>query len=150
MAMIDYHFSMSKFSFVVVFASALAGCAGGLSNPDVSDTTTKLAMIEVTRNTQKSQSDCPVTVRISNRTKIDWDGASYHLVMHNRNGVTIGKLLGSPRKSVKAGGNLVDTNQVLGAKCEQIAGTALVYFGYYPAGKKQISVHNVNVQIRVK
>ena len=148
--MMDYHFSMSKFSFVIILAATLAGCAGGLSSPNVSDTTTKLAFIEVSRNTQKSQSDCPVTVRISNRTKIDWDGASYHLVMHNRNGVTIGKLLGSPRKSAKAGGNLVDTNQVLGAKCEQIAGTALVYFGYYPVGKKQVSVHNVNVQIRVK
>lgn len=148
--MIDHYFSMPKYSFVVFFAAVLTGCAGGLSNPDVSDTTTKLAFIEVTRNTQKSQSDCPVTVRISNRTNIDWDGASYHLVMHNRNGVSIGKLLGSPRKSAKAGGNLVDTNQVLGAKCEQIAGTALVYFGYYPAGKKQVSVHNANVQIRVK
>lgn len=148
--MIDYHFSMSKFSFVIILAATLAGCAGGLSSPNVSDTTTKLAFIEVTRNTQKSQSDCPVTVRISNRTKIDWDGVSYHLVMHNRNGVTIGKLLSSPRKSIKAGGNLVNTNQVLGAKCEQIAGTALVYFGYYPVGKKQVSVHNVNVQIRVK
>lgn len=148
--MIDYHFSMSKVSFVVVFATALAGCAGGLSNPNVSDTTTKLAIIEVMRNAQKSQNDCPVTVRISNRTKINWDGASYHLVMHSRNGVTIGKLLGSPRKSIEAGGILVDTNQVLGAKCEQIAGTALVYFGYYPTGKKQVSVHNANVQIRVK
>lgn len=144
-----YH-SMINYVLLTFMGVAVAGCGGGLSRENISDTTTRLAIIEVTRNAQKTPSDCPVTVKISNRTRIDWDGVSYHLVMHNRNGVTIGKLLGSPKKRIKAGEDLIDSGVILGAKCEQMTGIALVYFGYYPAGKKQVSVHNANVQVRMK
>jgi hypothetical protein len=128
----------------------LAGCGGGAGKESGSDTITKKAAIQVTRNGQKSDADCPVTIKISNRTNVAWDGASYHLALHNKNGVSVGKLLGSPRKSVQSGDDLVDTGKILGAKCEQVTGMALVYFGYYPAGKKQVSMHNANVQISLK
>jgi hypothetical protein len=140
-----------KAAFLTFLVAALAGCAGGANKEESgSDTVTKKALIQVTRNAQKSDGDCPVTVKISNRTNVAWDGVSYHLAMHNKNGVSVGKLMGSPRRSVKAGGDLMDSGQILGAKCEQVTGMALVYFGYYPAGKKQVSLHNANVQISLK
>lgn len=135
-------------SFALI--ATLTGCGGGLSREDVSDTTSRLANIEITRNAQKASPDCPVTVTIGNRTRIAWDGVSYHVAMHNRNGVSIGKLLGSPRKPIASGKELIVQDTILGAKCDQVTGAALVYFGYYPAGKKQVTVHNVNVQLRLK
>ena len=35
-------------------------------------------------------------------------------------------------------------------KCEEIAGMALVYFGYYPAGKKQVHAHINTVRVTLR
>lgn len=104
-------------------------------------------MVQVTRNMGQAGSDCPVSVKISNRTNTAWDGVSYHVALHNRSGVSIGKVLGSPHKPVKAGGDLLDSGQVLGVKCGDLTGAALVYFGYYPAGKGEVHAHVNTVKV---
>lgn len=135
---------------LVLLAVLLAGCAGGGKKESVSDTTTRLASVQVTRLDSASEKDCPVSVRISNNTSTAWTGVSYHVSLYNKSGVSIGKLLGSPRKNISSGDDLTDSGKVLGARCNQITGIALVYFGYYPAGKKQVALHNANVQVKLK
>lgn len=134
---------------LLISIAVLAGCAGDGGRP-VSDTSGSVASIEVARKAKTSSGDCPVTITVTNRTGTTWDGVSYHLAMNNRNGAATGRLLGSPRKKTASGDNLVDNGSVLGMKCEEIAGMALVYFGYYPAGKKQVHAHINTVRVTLR
>lgn len=134
----------------IVIASLLAGCAGEAKKETAPGGGNTLAVIQVTRKMTQTDGDCSVSVKISNRMNIPWDGVSYHLALHNRSGVSIGKLLGSPHKPVKAGGELLDNGEVLGAKCSDLTGIALVYFGYYPAGKQQVHAHVNAVKVELR
>ena len=136
-----------------VLVSVLAGCA---SNTNITTTpkeskTGPLAVIQIEKIKQPSSSDCPVSVKIVNRMKdVDWDGVSYHLAMLNKNNVSIGKLIGIPHQYTKSGSILMDSGQVLDAGCDDIAAVSVVYFGYYPVGKKQVPVHNNRVKAEIK
>lgn len=132
----------------LVLATLLAGCAGEVSKEK--GRYELFATIRIERNLQKPAGDCPVGVTISNRTETAWDGASYHVSLLNKAGKAIGKLIGTPRKQTKAGQELADSGQVLGAKCADIAGVSPIYFGYYPVGKKQVPVHNSHVGTELK
>lgn len=144
------HLNLRKPAIIAMIATALAGCATDGGKEAAFDKRNPLAVIQIAKNAQKSAGDCAVTVKIANRMNVAWDGVSYHLSMHNKRGVSIGKLIGSPRKPTKPGNELTDSGQVLGAKCEDVTGTALVYFGYYPAGKKQVHAHNHTVRVELK
>lgn len=139
--------SKPALAFSLLSTLMLAGCAGG--GKGITDGKNTLAVIEAIRG-KTSAGDCPVTLSIANRTGVAWDGASYHLAMHNRSGVSIGRLLGSPRKKTPEGEALVDAGRVLGVKCEDITGAALVYFGYYPTGKKEVHAHVNSVRVVLK
>ena len=139
--------------FAAVLVSALAGCAGN-TNTNTTPKESKtgpLAIIQIEKSKQPSSSDCPVSVKIVNRMKdVDWDGVSYHVAMLNKNNVSIGKLIGIPHQYTKSGSILMDSGQVLDAGCDDIAAVSVVYFGYYPAGKKQVPVHNNRVKAEIK
>lgn len=122
------------------------GCATEKSGSSI-DTRTSLVVIDIAKGPQKA-ADCAVTVSIENRTGVAWDGVSYHIALHDKRGVAAGRLMGSPRTKVKPGETLTDRSIVAGSRCENIAAAAPVYFGYYPAGKKQVTVHNTNVRVR--
>lgn len=121
------------------------GCATEKSG-SAADTRTALVMIELSK--KPSGSDCAVNVRIENRTATAWDGVSYNLALHDKRGVSAGRAMGSPKRKVQPGDTLTDRSLVSGIRCESIAGAAPVYFGYYPTGKKQVTVHNTNVRVR--
>lgn len=144
------HLNLRKPVLVAVIASALAGCATDGRKETTFDSKHPLAVIQISKDVQKKAGDCSFSVKISNRMNVAWDGVSYHLSMYNKRGVAIGKLIGSPHKHVKPGKELTDSGQVLGAKCEDVTGTALVYFGYYPAGKKQVHAHINTVRVELK
>lgn len=146
--MMNRLFSNAKPAFVILAALLAAGCAGG--GQGIADSKDTLAVIEIARKSTTSAGDCPVKVTISNRMNIGWDGVSYHLAMHNRKGVAVGRLMGSPRKKTPAGEDLVDSGSVLGVKCADLTGLALVYFGYYPAGKKEAHAHVKSVRVILK
>jgi len=134
-----------------VLVSALAGCASNTNTTPKESKTGPLAIIQIEKSKQPSSSDCPVSVKIVNRMKdVDWDGVSYNLAMLNKNNVSIGKLIGIPHQYTKAGSILMDSGQVLDAGCDDIAAVSVVYFGYYPAGKKQVPVHNNRVKAEIK
>ena len=134
-----------------VLVSALAGCASNTNTTPKESKTGPLAIIQIEKSKQPSSSDCPVSVKIVNRMKdVDWDGVSYHLAMLNKNNVSIGKLIGIPHQYTKSGSILMDSGQVLDAGCDDIAAVSVVYFGYYPAGKKQVPVHNNRVKAEIK
>jgi hypothetical protein len=124
----------------------LAGCAADArkSGGDY------LATIEIQKSAATSVADCAVAVTVGNRMRDDWDGASYHVAMLNKKGVAIGKLIGVPRHFTRPGQKLADSGKVLGAKCQDIAGVSLIYFGYYPAGRKQMPLHNNQVGVTLK
>ncbi|OAJ71400.1 hypothetical protein A7976_07680 [Methylobacillus sp. MM3] len=145
--MMNRLFSIAKPALAILAALLVAGCGGGRG---ISDSKGTLAVIEIAKKSPTSVGDCPVKVTISNRMNIGWDGVSYHLAMHNRKGVSVGRLMGSPRKKTPAGEDLMDTGSVLGVKCEDITGLALVYFGYYPTGKKEAHAHVKSVRVILK
>lgn len=124
----------------------VAGCASQSSN-DPRDLRSSLVVIELAKSTSKA-ADCPITVSIENKTGTPWDGASYNIALQDKRGVFAGRLIGSPRIKVKPGDSLTDKGTVSGFACDKITGAAPVYFGYYPAGKSQVSVHNANVRVR--
>jgi hypothetical protein len=146
--MMNRLFSKAKPALVILTALLAAGCANG--GRGISDSKNTLAVIEIAKKSKTSAGDCPVDITISNRMNINWDGASYHLAMHNRKGVSVGRLMGAPRKKTPSGEDLVDTGSVLGVKCEDITGMALVYFGYYPTGKKEVHAHVKSVRVILK
>jgi hypothetical protein len=131
---------------LVLVAAMLAGCA--------SDTRKSggnyLATIRIEKKAATSIEDCAVAVEINNRMRDDWDAASYHVALLNKKGVAIGKLIGVPRHYTKSGQYLADSGKVLGAKCQDIAGVSLIYFGYYPTGRKQMPLHNGQVGVTLK
>jgi hypothetical protein len=134
-----------------VLVSTLAGCASNTNTTPKESKNGPLAIIQIERSKQPSSSDCPVSVKIVNRMKdVDWDGVSYHVAMLNKNNVSIGKLIGSSHQYTKSGSILMDSGQVLDAGCDVIASVSVVYFGYYPAGKKQVPVHNNSVKAEIK
>jgi hypothetical protein len=136
----------------LVLTLMLASCAtdNDKTTANVSKTG-PLATIQIEKSKQPSSGDCPVSVKIVNRMKdVDWDGVSYHVAMLNKNNVSIGKLIGIPHQYTKSGSILMDSGQVLDAGCDDIAGVSVVYFGYYPAGKKQVPVHNNRVKAEIK
>ena len=148
--MMNRLFSNAKPVLVILAALLAAGCSGGRGISDSKNGKDTLAVIEIAKKSKTSIGDCPVTVTINNRMNIGWDGVSYHLAMHNRKGVAVGRLMGSPRKKTPAGEDLMDNGSVLGVKCEDIIGIALVYFGYYPTGKKEMHAHVKSVRVILK
>ena len=148
--MMNRLFSNAKPVLVILAALLAAGCSGGRGISDSKEGKDTLAVIEIAKKSKTSIGDCPVKVTINNRMNIGWDGVSYHLAMHNRKGVAVGRLMGSPRKKTPAGEDLMDNGSVLGVKCEDITGIALVYFGYYPTGKKEMYAHVKSVRVILK
>ena len=131
--------SMTKVLSVAVpmFALILTGCA------TTRTTGGSLASIEIERKQQMSSSDCPVSVKIFNRMSgIAWDGVSYHLALRNKSGVVIGELQDIPLRYTEPGYGIVVSSQVQGARCEEITGVSLLYFGYYPTGQGQVRLSN--------
>ena len=136
----------------LVLTLMLASCAS--NNDKAAANVSKpgtLATIQIEKSKQPSSEDCTVSVKIVNQMKDTvWDGVSYNVAMLNKGNVAIGKLLGTPHQHTSTGSSLTDTGQVLDAKCEDIAGVSLIYFGYYPAGEKQVSVHNNRVKVEIR
>jgi hypothetical protein len=136
---------------LLVLTLTLTSCASNNNKTTANISKTgALATIQIEKSKQPSSIDCSVSVKIVNQMKDTiWDGVSYHVAFLNKRNVTIGKLLGTPRQRTNTGASLTETGQVLNAKCEDIAGVSLIYFGYYPAGKNQLSVHNNRVKVEV-
>lgn len=132
----------------IALAALLAACAG----PGARDSATDpLVLIGIEKQSSTAGGDCMVNVTLVNRVRdTAWDGASYHLGLLNRKGVTAGRLMGAPRKPVAYGRELLDSGRVQGVRCEDIAGAEVIYLGYYPAGKAQVNVHNNRVRVQVK
>lgn len=122
------------------------GCATDQKSGGSLDTRTALVVIDISKASKAG--DCAVTVAVENRTGTSWDGMSYNLALHDKRGVNAGRVLGAPRSKVKPGETIRDQSIVAGTRCENITGAAPVYFGYYPTGKKQVTVHNTNVRVR--
>lgn len=142
---------------ITLIASALAlmlaGCAGDASKKGTprASRDNPLAIIQIEKGPPASAGDCPVSVKISNRMQgTAWDGASYHLALLDNKNVAIGRLMGAPHHYTKPGSDLVDAGLALGAKCEDVAAVSLIYFGYYPAGKKQVPLHIDRVKAEMK
>ncbi len=131
---------------------ALAAALGGCATPDRRESATDpLVIISLEKKSTTLAGDCTVIVAIANRVRdTGWDGASYHLSLLNRKGVSIGRLMGAPRKQVAYGHQLADSGRALSIRCEDIVGAELIYLGYYPTGKAQVHVHNHRVRISVK
>ena len=137
---------------IIALASMLAGCAATESrNVAPDESKGMLAIIQIEKSPQASLSDCHVSVNISNRMKgAAWDGVSYNLALLDKKNVAIGRLIGIPHQYTKSGYSLADTGQVRGARCEDIADVSLIYFGYYPAGGKEVHLHNNRVKTEIK
>lgn len=144
-------YSVSGLIFLTTIVLALAGCAATESrNVTPDDSKGMLAIIQIEKS-QTSLSDCHVSVNISNRMKgAAWDGVSYNVALLDKKNVAIGRLIGIPHQYTKTGYSLADTGQVQGARCEDIADVSLIYFGYYPAGGKEIHLHNNRVKTEIK
>jgi hypothetical protein len=130
----------------LVLALLPMGCATDQKTGSSLDTRTTLVVIDISKSSKVA--DCAITVAVENRTGTAWDGMSYNLALHDKRGVNAGRVMGAPRSKVKPGDTIKDRSIVPGTRCEDISGAAPVYFGYYPAGKKQVTVHNSNVRIR--
>jgi len=122
------------------------GCSTEQKTGSSLDTRTALVVIDISKNTKAA--DCAITIAVENRTGTSWDGMSYNLALHDKRGINVGRVLGAPRTKVKPGATIKDQSIVAGTRCENITGAAPVYFGYYPTGKKQVTVHNTNVRMR--
>ena len=136
----------------LVLTLMLSGCASNIDKKaaNVSKTGT-FATIQIEKSKQPSSGDCAVSVKIVNQMKDTvWDGVSYNVAMLNKSNVAIGRLLGTPHQRTSTSSSLADTGQVLDAKCGDIAGVSLIYFGYYPAGKREVSVHNNRVKVELR
>ena len=144
-------YSVSGLIFLTTIVLALAGCAATESrNVTPDDSKGMLAIIQIEKS-QTSLSDCHVSVNISNRMKgAAWDGVSYNVALLDKKNVAIGRLIGIPHQYTKTGYSLADTGQVQGARCEDIADVSLIYFGYYPAGGKEVHLHNNRVKTEIK
>jgi hypothetical protein len=124
------------------------GCTTSDKPRSAVDTRSALVTIDISKKPKGA--DCAITVAIRNRTDTPWDGLSYNLALHDKRGVNAGRVMGAPRTRVKPGETITDRSTVAGTRCESISGAAPVYFGYYPAGKNQVTVHNTNVRVRFK
>lgn len=137
----------------LLIAAILAGCAADTSRDggyrgSIHD---KLVLVQVVKQPATSSTDCAVSVRITNRMRgTNWDGVSYHLGLLNRKNATVGKLIGAPRRYTRFGDHLEDSGKVLGARCDELVGISVVYFGYYPPGKRQESLHLSHVKAELR
>ena len=122
------------------------GCAAPVKSGSSVDMRSSLVTIDISKNPKGG--DCSISLAIENRTGTAWDGISYNLALHDKRGVHAGRIMGAPRTKVKPGETITDRSIVAGTRCENISGAAPVYFGYYPTGKKQVTVHNSNVRVR--
>lgn len=109
-----------------------------------------LADIRLEKNSKDVSADCPINIRIANRSGVTWEGVSYNIAMLDGKGKTLGALIGSTHKHAGSGQDLADTGKVLRVSCASIAGASLAYLGYYPVGKKQESFHNSNVKVELR
>lgn len=141
----DRKISFRHIAICLAFILLPTGCATDKSGSSV-DTRTALVVIDLSKTPKAA--DCTITVTIENHTGTAWDGASYNLALHDRHGASAERLMGAPRSKVKPGGTLTDHSRVTDTPCENIASATLVYFGYYPAGEKQVAMHNTNVRVR--
>lgn len=138
---------------VVILAALLLGCAGTTSKSGAGtlDKTDPLAAIRIQKNLSPGSTDCPVSVRISNRMKdTAWDGVSYQVAALDKRNIAIGQIIGAPRQKTGPGNDLAEISQVLGAKCENIAKVSLLYFAYYPSGKNAVHLHNNEVRAELQ
>lgn len=136
---------------LIALCLALAGCAtpGREGRTDRDDR--YLAVIQLQKAASPETRDCPFSIRIRNRIpSMQWDGVSYHVSLSGKNGKTVGKLIGAPRSATKPGQDLKDNGKALNARCGEITGASLVYFGYYPQGRKQVNLHNNQVKVTLK
>lgn len=140
-------------SYVVIsLVLLLAGCAGDgskkVSKPRIND---KLVVIQVFDKKPTTTGGCSVSLKIINRMRDStWEGVSYHLTLTNKRNASVGSLIGAPRKPTTSGGHLTDTGKVVWAACSDIAGVTPVYFGYYPSGKNQVSLHLSHIQAEIQ
>ncbi|WP_109014321.1 hypothetical protein [Novimethylophilus kurashikiensis] len=137
---------------ILTFAALLAGCAAetAKSNGPSERLTDQLAAIQVIKTQPTATKDCPVTVKVTNKMGIDWDGVSYQLGAMNKLGVATGQIIGAPRHATKPGATLTESNQVLGVPCDKIVNVSVLYFSYYPVGKNAVHIHNVQVKAQLK
>lgn len=138
----------TKLGVAFIAAALGAGCAG-TTGPSASGKSTT-ASIEIARGSTTANGDCSVMLTVTNHSNVAWDGISYHIALHNKQGVSVGRLIGSPHRKTADGAQLSSQDKVLGVKCDQISGVGLVYFGYYPTGKKEVSVHLNQVRLSIK
>jgi hypothetical protein len=137
---------------MLTFAALLAGCASETTKSSTPGErlTDQLAAIQVTKTKPTATKDCPVSIKITNKMGMDWDGVSYQLGALNKLGVATGQIIGAPRHSTKPGTILTENNQVLGVPCDSIVNVSVLYFSYYPAGKNAVHIHNAQVKAQLK
>lgn len=133
----------------VLFALTLAGCAtdAGRDRP----VRTHDTLVHMQLEKQPQGGDCAVAIRITNRMRdINWDAVSYQVALLDHKNTTRGRLAGAPRRYTRHGQFLEDGGKVYGTHCEELVSASVIYFGYYPPGKRQTTVHLGNVKVELR
>jgi hypothetical protein len=135
----------------IVFTVLLAACAGDARKEESAPARPHEPLVLIQLEKQPHANDCLVAVRITNRMRdINWDAASYQVALLDGKNVTRGKLAGTPRRYTRYGQILEDSGTIYGMRCEELVGVSVIYFGYYPPGKRQTSVHLINVKAELR
>lgn len=137
---------------ILLLAALLAGCSteAARSGAEKENINELLASIQIKKLQPSASTDCPVSVKISNRMNVAWDGVSYQLGALNKNNVATGQIIGAPRQKTKPGSDLAENTQVLGVSCDSIVGVSMLYFAYYPSGKNAVHLHNSQVKAALR
>lgn len=128
-----------------LFAFTLAGCAtDGRPLPSVRTHDT-LVLMQLEKRPHGE--DCAVALRIINHMRdLPWDAVSYQVALLDRKNITRGRLAGAPRHYTRHGQFLKDSGKIYGVGCNELVAVDVIYFGYYPPGKRQTTVHLSNVK----
>ncbi len=130
-------------------ALMLAGCATDVRRDRPVRTHDTLVHMQLQKQPQGG--DCAVALRVTNRMRdINWDAVSYQVALLDRKNVTRAKLAGAPRRYTRHGQFLEDAGRAYGVRCEELVAVSVIYFGYYPPGKRQTTVHLVNVRAELR
>lgn len=133
----------------MLLAALLAGCAADTRRSGRVQTHDTLVQMQLQKQAQGA--DCAVSVRITNRMpNTNWDAASYQVALLDRKNVTRGKLAGAPRRYTRYGQVLEDSGTVHDVRCDDLVAVSVIYFGYYPPGKRQTSLHLSNVKAELR